>query len=374
MSQELKVMVYYNRDLAKILFSANNTTYVLSGDQGKIGEAGTLREFIVSATGDSLMLSEAGKKHSKFSFLNFSPLKPDSFSRAIFTIKPQPGNKARNYSGDLRITSVGGVLHLLNGVDIESYVGGVIQGEVGSSNPYEFKKMKAIIIRTYALSNMYKHMQEGFHLCDKVHCQVYNGVSYQPQILSAVKETNGKVLVDDSVRVISTSFFSNCGGQTCNSEDVWSKPFPYLVSVTDSFCKGKTSYAWTRKILKKDWLAYFAKKFNYPVMDSAFVGALLRFDQPSRKKHLVDTGFCIPLRTLREDWNLRSTFFSVNLSGEYVILNGRGFGHGVGLCQEGAMEMARKGYSVMQIISYYYKNVKLADLSRLEFYRHTESD
>ncbi len=72
--------------------------------------------------------------------------------------------------------------------------------------------------------------------------------------------------------------------------------------------------------------------------------------------------FSLPLKTIRSDLNLRSTFFSVYVSGDSVILKGRGYGHGVGLCQEGAMEMAAKGFSYRKIIRFYYSGVFISDI------------
>jgi stage II sporulation protein D len=93
-------------------------------------------------------------------------------------------------------------------------------------------------------------------------------------------------------------------------------------------------------------------------------------DDPSvfnfvQKSRLVDykTGsFSMPLRSLRSDLNLRSTFFSVYAIGDSIVLKGRGYGHGVGLCQEGAMEMAAKGFNYKQIIDFYYFGVLISDI------------
>jgi stage II sporulation protein D len=71
----------------------------------------------------------------------------------------------------------------------------------------------------------------------------------------------------------------------------------------------------------------------------------------------------IPLRDIREQFKLKSTFFDVEIIGEEVLLHGRGFGHGVGLCQEGAMNMAKKGYTYDQILGFYYPKMKLVDRS-----------
>ncbi|MBK8497883.1 MAG: hypothetical protein IPL52_03475 [Flavobacteriales bacterium] len=75
------------------------------------------------------------------------------------------------------------------------------------------------------------------------------------------------------------------------------------------------------------------------------------------------------MKHVREDLRLKSTFFSVDTSGDNVVLKGRGFGHAVGLCQEGAMAMARAGYSYTDILHHYYSSVHLVDLATLDFFR-----
>ncbi|MCC7302863.1 MAG: SpoIID/LytB domain-containing protein [Bacteroidia bacterium] len=372
-SQVVSVRIFYNRDMPLCIFSPNNANYMVTGEGGKLFTATIHRNLQMKVQGDSIVMSEAGKIISVSSYFEIFPVHPDSSGTASFELRPDGGTKARHYPGSLTITAAAGSLILTNELPLEFYIPGVIQAEVGSVNPYEFKKLKAIIIRTYALSNLEKHKAEGFHLCDKVHCQVYNGKSYQKDISRAVFETAGQVLVDDSVRLISTLFFSNCGGHTSNAEDVWNKQVPYLVSVPDTFCLKKPGAGWTRKIPEKEWLDYFEKKFYCAVNDSAMWYALTHFDQPVRKKYFMEDGNCIPLRTIREDWKLRSTYFSVRLQGGQVFLNGRGFGHGVGLCQEGAMEMSKQGYSVREIIDHYYKGVLLVDLERIDFFRSSDT-
>ena len=83
----------------------------------------------------------------------------------------------------------------------------------------------------------------------------------------------------------------------------------------------------------------------------------------------MNDDFFIPLKFIREDMKLRSTFFTINEEGNDVIFSGKGFGHGVGLCQEGAMRMAEKGYSYTKILNYYYSKVHLIRYSQLDFFQ-----
>jgi stage II sporulation protein D len=89
---------------------------------------------------------------------------------------------------------------------------------------------------------------------------------------------------------------------------------------------------------------------------------LLNFSQLSRAAVYRAGTFTLPLRQIRTDLNLRSSFFSLKVEGDSVILKGRGYGHGVGLCQEGAMVMASKGFDYKQIIDFYYTGVRITDI------------
>ena len=89
---------------------------------------------------------------------------------------------------------------------------------------------------------------------------------------------------------------------------------------------------------------------------------MLNFSQITRLSDYRVGTFSIPLMEIRTDLGLRSTFFSVKVEGDSVILNGRGYGHGVGLCQEGAMAMASKGFDFKKIIEFYYKGVVILDI------------
>ena len=111
--------------------------------------------------------------------------------------------------------------------------------------------------------------------------------------------------------------------------------------------------------MKDDWIHYFTSKFGYPSDDSLQRQALFYFDQPLRKGFFLNPIYGIPLRDIREAFDLRSTFFSCSPDGNEVVLKGKGFGHGVGLCQEGAMKMAKMGYSARQILLYYFPGGKV---------------
>ncbi len=280
-----------------------------------------------------------------------------------------PDRKPRFYEDNLYVTTELGDLKCLNEISLDNYIAGVVQAESGRRSFQEFYKVQAILARTFALSHLQKHAPEGFNLCDHTHCQAYFGKTTELDIMKAVTDTKGKVVVDDNLNLIDAAFHSNSGGQTANSEDVWGSKLSYLRSVNDTFSTKMPNAKWERKMPKEDWLSYLKLKHNYPIQDSNARWLALTFKQDSRKPFLEANNVRVPLKNVRTDLQLKSSFFSVVAVGDTVILKGRGFGHGVGMCQEGAMRMAKLGYKCPEMINFYYQKTQLVDLHKLNFFK-----
>lgn len=262
------------------------------------------------------------------------------------------------YEDDLEISANATEILLINKVDLNNYVAGVIEGEIGNVKSVELLKVQAVISRTYVLKHIDRHKTEGFEVCDKVHCQVFHGRSrFNLMIKPAVDSTGNLVIVDQNNDLIESVFHANCGGQTINSEDLWQKARPYLRSVQDTFCIRAKQATWEKEINKTEWLNYLSKKSGKKVTDPCVVPV---------DNRLVTMPCCtVPYKDLRTDFKLRSTFFVVEEKPEKVLLKGRGYGHGVGMCQEGAIEMSREGLCYDDIIHFYYKNVSIIDAEKL---------
>jgi stage II sporulation protein D len=211
-------------------------------------------------------------------------------------------------------------------------------------------------------------MAEGYQLCDATHCQVYHGKPYaEPMAAAAARATRDIIIVDANINLITAAFHSNCGGKTVNADEVWSKPLNYCVSRTDSFCLNMPHSRWEKSVTTERWNDYLrSKRSEYTVVaaDSE------RFVPTSaRQYYMADSTLRIPSRVMREDFQLKSTLFRTEVRGENVHFMGKGFGHGVGLCQEGAMRMAQLGYCYEDIIHYYYTDVHLIPRYMLWFFR-----
>ena len=367
-SLDFKIGILRNVQVKKFAFKVSESTYSLKSSNKILKkEVSKKTEIVVSYSSGKLSLSVDGKFIGNFDTLKLSQIESDT---GIFSVSGQiPSFKTRLYYDDLLIFPLKKSLTLVNVVDFEKYIIGVLESEVGEGKSKDFYKVHAIISRTYALKNQYKFIHEGFYLTDLVNCQVYKGNMYKDSnLIMAVQETENLILVDENMEYITASYFSNSGGQTNNVEDVWSKALPYLRSIHDPYSMGGTNYDWEKTISKSKWLQYLKKKYQYPINDVEARNAALNFKQKIRHKFLIDWVYQISLTEIRKDWKLKSTYFSIFDNGETLSFKGKGFGHGVGLSQEGAMRMIDLGYDFLEVLRFYYTDVHLIDMKMRQFY------
>lgn len=284
-------------------------------------------------------------------------------STASFQLETPAIKTFRVYDGSLRIAGNNGALKLINKVPMEQYIDDVLRAEVGKDHPLELYKVQAVVSRTYVLDNLNKHKNEYFNLCDQVHCQVYAG-KYKPNNLidSAVALTRGQIITYQG-KPITAAFYANCGGQTVNSEDVWNHALPYLRSITDTFCTKSPGAYWEKCIKLNDWSNYIEKKLGVSLKQSDTL--FFNYNPATRMVYYIDKQKKLPLKEMRTDLGLRSTYFTVYCVGNDVVLCGKGYGHGVGMCQEGASNMAKRGITYSDIINYYYKGVDIVNINTI---------
>lgn len=360
---DVEVCIYSSSVLKTVNITPLSGKYVIYNNKTKIADLYKNNSVVLKIKGTKVNITKAGEDLGSYDNLEFSA---EGFLNT-FTMSPiEPSLLERVYDDGLKISVVDSALQFVNVVEIEHYIAGVVESEGGIKKNLEYLKLQAIISRTYAISNAKKHMKEsGYNFCDNVHCQVYRGRSSNSMIMMAVSQTTGDIIIDKSNKPISASFSSNCGGETVNSEDVWSIATTYLKSVNDSFCLNQAHAKWERKLSTKEWLEYLDEKFNFPVTDSSMILKAETFSQPERKVYFDDNPNIL-LKTIRADWKFKSTFFSIKAEGDTLLFSGRGYGHGVGLCQEGAMHMVDLGWTYKNIIKYYYKDVSLVNISDLK--------
>ncbi len=266
----------------------------------------------------------------------------------------------RWYRGRLQLARVGtGRMAAVNYVDLEHYLYGVVGAEAVSSWPLEALKAQAVAARTYALYERSRAKGKLFDLSSTTHSQVYRGITSESiRTHQAVNETVGQVVIHDG-RLILAAFHASSGGHTENVEDVWSKPLPYLRGVAD-YDRGTPVYEWTETISgdaigAKIGLGTIRSIAAERTTPRGRVLSLKLVDAAGKTKRLSGDEF-------RKAFNLRSTLFQVSPYEGVFFIVGRGFGHGVGMSQWGAYNLALQGANYQQILGHYYQSAVLARL------------
>ncbi len=282
-----------------------------------------------------------------------------------FSLSSPQIDRKRTYEEHLTVIARDEMI-FINRIDLEKYVAGVVQSEVfGSSEDVEFFKIQAIASRTYCLANLNRHLKNGYNLCDAVHCQSYRGKCTEPDILRGTFESFSDVIVDSTNKLISTAYHSNSGGMTEDAKNIWQLQVPYLLSVVDTFSIGAKNYLWEKSIPKQQWLNFFINKYGEKYKSPELQEEVLNFTQDKRIAKWVVADDTIPTKNIREHFNLRSSYFSVETKNDTVYLHGKGYGHGVGLSQEGAIRMVKLGYNCIDILQFYYSNINIVKYTEI---------
>lgn len=363
-SQNINIRIYTDNTIEMFVFHAKNGKYDVISDNKVVCSIEEGQSATISRKLHKIFITTKVGIHTTDSMLLIRGTSQDNYFQVRFNDRH---HQSREYDNDLYVKTTTKSLILINDVNFEKYIAGVVESEGGAQADIEYYKAQAILCRTYAAKFYKRHLKSGYNLCDCVHCQAYKGrCRHSTAIIEATNITQGLVLVDSQQRLIDAIFYANSGGLSSDSELVWHRYVPYLRGKEDPYSLGKPGAEWTKTINRKDWENYLMKK-GYPIADSAD----LSFEQPVRTRYLATdcTDSLVELTTVRKDWKLRSTFFCVDSREDVVVLYGKGFGHGVGLSQEGAMEMARQGFNYKQIIHFYFTNVSLMNISKLKFFQ-----
>ena len=260
---------------------------------------------------------------------------------------------------------------------LEDYVRGVVAAEGSLEREPEALKALAVASRTYALKNLGRHAGEGYDFCTSTHCQRYHPADAEsldqvPQaIADAVEATKGETLHDGDNDLADAYFSASCGGATANIATLWGGNAPaYLRGVRDEYCTSEPHHAWTDVIPSARLLKALRSDPRTDVGERLMNVAVLRGDASGRADLIVIEGnrritikgweFKIIVgRAL--GWNLlKSSRFEISRAGSNFVFRGSGFGHGLGLCQEGAHVMAERGASYRQILGKYFPSTRVA--------------
>jgi len=355
-SAQVKIRLFANQAPESAVFNVIKGNYELNLFNGKTISVSINEPVMIARFNGKLAIKKRGAEGLVCDSIIISAMTGNDYFSLMLIGK---SHIRQYYSGDLKCFPDMGTLVFINISDIERYIAGVVRAEGGSGKNLEYFKTQAIIARTYMYKYFNKHTADRYNVCDNTHCQAFNGLSSDSLLNEAALETKGLVILDKNSTLIISAFHSNCGGQTSSSDDVWLSGQPYLKSIMDPYCLNSKNARWQMSFSVSEWVNYLRKSGYTGKTDDPSV---FNFVQKSRLTEYKTGSFSIPLTTMRSELNLRSTFFSVFAGSDSVVLSGKGYGHGVGLCQEGAMMMATKGFKYPEIISFYYKGVFISDI------------
>lgn len=363
-SQTIDISVLNSKDLKSVTVSIRQGKYYLRHGNETLGEYRKNSIFYISRFGNSLQVRDKKNFIGNFSEVSLVAIDGEGIL-AVKPVNPTLGSIA--YDDDIIFRLEGDKMQMINRIAMEKYIAAVIEAEGGNGAEEEYYKTQAVLIRTFTIKNLLKHAEEDFNLCDEVHCQAYKGRSSQnPKIHSATLATEGMVVIDADSVLIMSPFHSNCGGETSSSGLYWQKDLPYLEAVKDPFCTKASNAVWDVRVERDAWLKFIDRIKNENI---DFSRHDFSFTIPHRTKFVAIHGLQINMRSVREHFHLKSSFFNLEDTGEEIIFHGKGYGHGIGMCQQGAMEMAVVGYTWPDILHFYFHNVSVADYREMELHR-----
>jgi stage II sporulation protein D len=279
-----------------------------------------------------------------------------------------------------------GRLTAVNVLDMEDYLLGVVPAEIP---PWELEAVKAqaVAARTYAMGHMGRREALGFDFFATVQDQVYGGVAREDTLVSrAVRETRGEVLTHEGAPILAY-YHSTCGGHTASIEEVWrSEPRAYLRGVPDlvpgtdrAYCEISNRYRWTERWTRAEALETLSRTLaEHAGRPATALSSLGQISLEGRTRsgraeqlRVVTNGRTHLVRGDSIRWVLRpapnrilnSTYrLELESAGSGLVVRGGGWGHGIGMCQMGAIGRARAGQDYRLILSTYYRETQLVRL------------
>lgn len=250
-------------------------------------------------------------------------------------------------------------------VPFEEYIKGVLAGEMPTDFELEALKAQAVASRSYVLVKMEQNKDKDYDVVNTVNNQVYltdnelkekwkdDYVSKINKIKTAVLETKGEYLSYNG-EVVEALFFSTSTGQTENSEEVFSSKIPYLRSVSSTWDEASPVFEDTATFDLTDFYTKlgleYQDKIEYKILETTSTG---------RVKTIKINGKKFNGRDVASKLSLRSNYFSIVQNDNKVTITTKGFGHGVGMSQYGALGMAKEGYTYDKILKHYYLNTEI---------------
>lgn len=357
-----------------ILASSNGMVVRRGSDKGMVTRIEANNSATVTARNGGYIISVNGQTYDVSDWVKFIPLK-----NSIITVSNEKVSSTYNRFRGLiivRRSSWSNNVWMINQLEVEDYLKGL--AEVPDSWPIEARKAQVVAARTFAVKRIQDKRADIFDLYDDTRDQVYYGHVYEvnrPGIAEVVNATTGQY-ISYAGKPITAYYFSDSGGATENVENAWNNgnpnlAIPYLKGVTDPYAKpieweASLSQAYLREIFGKtlEKVGAFSETVTDLIVDSRYPSGRLQtltIVTSTGKRATVGTA---TFEALVDTGYVKSANFTVSKSGAdnspTFILRGKGWGHGVGMPQWSAYNMAKAGQTFDQILKYFYTGVAIA--------------
>lgn len=351
------VRVAILKDLADIELSIQGKYSIVDLDKKTVIKSGrTLRRTETVGKDSSVLLSQEGYSASRIRFTSSKE------------IKIYYDNKELRYRGDIDVIGgKNGKLTIVNNIDLERYVKGVLYHEISDRWPLEAIKAQAVAVRTYALNMMKVSQKKMFDVTSDTYSQVYGGRNAEHHRTNlGANRTKGQVMVYDG-KILPAYFHSNCGGHTENAGELWNHDLAVLKGVKCPYCVALPNYKWKKNFRSSD----IQEKLNQngyhlgliknievkQVTDSGRAKMLVIETRDGKKQEITAANF----RSFVGPNLLKSSKFRIVMKGYYFDVEGNGWGHGVGMCQWGVYGMSKQRKVYTEILEFYYPGMQLVD-------------
>lgn len=339
------------------------------------------KDLIVGSSTPASIVNGQGKSLGTLPALEGFFAKPEPGAVTFFgkkawqlSIKPAEGGfvyvKDRWYRGQVRLITTAEGITVVNELDLEDYLAGVVGKEMPRTWPQEALKAQAVAARSFALYRSSKQNNPLYNLVNTTKDQVYGGIDGEAESTRlAVKATAGQILTYQG-NVVEALFHANSGGHTENSEQVFSGIIPYLRGVRD-FDQKAPNFQWSVNFSQaqlQERIPGLGNILSMTPQGTTTNGRVKLIQIVGEQGTKTMKG-----REFRQALKLKSTLFQVAPQSELVAsqspsvpnkpagftIQGRGHGHGLGLSQWGALALAQKGSTYQQILQHYYQNTTI---------------
>lgn len=366
-SQQQIVDIGIYEDINRAYITANEDYEVIedrSTDQGSFSDSIVLLErkdgkdvLLRSSPGtlNDLVVASEPDLNSTNSNLLFKCKKGD----CVFTVKEYKGDKNlySKFKGEIIIKPGEKTFTIVNRLELEEYLRGVVPGEMPVSWPLEALKAQAVAARTYTIKNLERRKVLGYDLKASVEDQMYKGLrAADPRTDKAIELTKGEYLKDKQGLIVDAYYSSHAGKFTAFPEDGWGlSPKHYLIAVKES----GNDYPWQSKFSVFD----LSQKLSDLGIGKIKAVTLIETSPERRARRILISGASgdrlLTGEEFRHQLGLKSTLFTLKNIGQSLEVNGHGFGHGIGMSQHGAKQLAETGKNYRQILGHYYSEVQL---------------